>query len=163
LKQGSTHLKEDVIIDPDSRIAIIASRFNAEICEGLLQGATKALKGVNIQDNQVDIFRVPGAFEIPLVAKRCTQSKKYQGIVCLGAVIKGETPHFDFICQATASGIGQVSLESLIPISFGVLTTNNLKQAQARSGNDDSNKGREAVLSLLEMMEVMRKISNPKS
>lgn len=134
------------------RIAIICSRFNEKICEGLLSGALKALKESGIR--KIDVYRVPGAYEIPFVAKKLALSKKYGGIICLGAVIKGETPHFDYISQYVSLGIGQVSLDSGVPVSFGVITTLTVKQAKDRSADNKFNKGREAALSCLEMMEM---------
>lgn len=107
-----------------------------------------------MHQKKVDVYHVPGAYEIPFAAKKLALSKKYGGIVCLGAVIKGETPHFEYISQYVSLGIGQVSLETCLPISFGVITTLTLKQAKDRSGNNQLNKGREAALSLVEMMEL---------
>lgn len=134
----------------------MASCFNEEICNGLVSGASDSLKEAGVVD--IDIFRVPGAFEIPLAAKKCALSKKYKGIVALGAVIRGETPHFEYISQAVTDGIRQVNLEAGIPIGFGILTTNTLDEAKARSASDEYNKGREAALTVLEMIDLLQKI-----
>lgn len=140
------------------RIAIVASRFNENICEGLLRGACQALAETGIPKTHYDIFRVPGAYEIPLAAKKAAQTKRYQGILCLGAVIRGETPHFEYISEVVSLGIHQVSLETGIPLGFGVITTNNLDQATARSGPNEYNKGRESALTVLEMIDLLQKI-----
>lgn len=137
---------------------MVVSRFNEEVCEGLLRGATETLKEIGFSKEKVDIFRVPGAFEIPVVAKRCALLDKYQGIICLGAVIKGETPHFDYICQAVSSGIAHVSLDIGKPVAFGVITTNTVEQALARSKPNQYNKGREAALTVVEMMDLLQTI-----
>lgn len=141
------------------RIALVAARFNPKICESLIIGAQKALRQAGLTGSQIDLIRVPGAFEIPLAAKKCALSGKYQGVISLGAVIRGETPHFDYICQAASFGITQAGLETGVPIAFGVITANSLDQALARSRKDRYNKGREAALALLETIRSLEKIS----
>lgn len=140
------------------RLALIVSRFNEEICEGLLQGAVKCLKEVGLSEKNYELFRVPGAFEISLVALTAARSKKFNGIICLGAVIRGETPHFEYVCKAATEGINRVMLECGLPVAFGVLTTDNEDQAKTRSRDDEFNKGREAVLAVLEMIDLLKKM-----
>lgn len=139
-------------------MALIASRFNETICEGLLKGAVGLLHEAGYGKKEYDIFRVPGAFEIPLAALCCARTKKYQGMVCLGAVIRGETPHFDFISKAVTEGVTRVALETVLPLSFGVITANRLDQAVERSLDNEYNKGREAVFTVLEMVDLLKKI-----
>lgn len=139
-------------------LAIVVSRFNEEICENLLRGAVQVLEQAGLSKSQFDIFRVPGAFEIPLVAQKCAGQKKYAAVLCLGAVIRGDTPHFEYICQATSQAIQQVALKTGKPILFGVITTNTEAEAHARSGPDEFNKGREAALAALEMVEVLGRL-----
>lgn len=137
-------------------MAIIISRFNPKVTEGLLNGAkaTLAEKGVALADS--DCFPVPGAFEIPLLAKKLAETKRYDGIICLGCVIKGDTAHFEFISLGATLGIQQASLQTGIPISFGILTTYTDEQAHARSRDNPENKGREAALACIEMAEILR-------
>lgn len=134
------------------KIAIIKARFNQAITSSLEKGAIEALAESGIQKKNIEIVEVPGSFEIPLAAKRLALKKSYSGIVAIGAIIKGETAHFDYIAKATADGILKIMLEYNIPISFGVITTYNLAQAKKRSNNDEHNKGREAALALIEIL-----------
>ncbi len=140
------------------RFGIIVSRFNDFVTNELLSGALTALKEHGVDEGDLKVVRVPGAFEIPQAAKKLCFSNDFDAIVCLGAVIKGDTPHFDFISSEASRGVGQVGLESNIPVLFGVLTTNNLEQAVARSGDNSSNKGRETALAAIEMVNLFRKI-----
>jgi len=133
-------------------IAIVASTFNAMITESLVQGALDALNKYGIGATNTEIYKVPGAFEIPLTCKRIFSSKNIDGIVTLGAVIRGETPHFDFVAGECASGVQKVSLEFNKPISFGVLTTDNIDQALNRAGLKYGNKGFDAANSLLQQL-----------
>lgn len=135
------------------RIAVIASRYNSEIVDRLIAGAMEALK-----EADVTIFRVPGAFEIPLAAKRAELSKKYDGVIAIGCVIRGETPHFDLISQQVSNGIGQVALETGIPVTFGVLTVNSEEQAMARSEPNSENKGFEAAAAAVEMVNLFKQL-----
>lgn len=127
------------------RLGIVVSRFNSHITDKLLEGARKALIKYNIAETDTVTVWVPGAFELPIVAKKIASSGKYSAIVCLGAVIKGDTSHFDFVCTAAMEGILQVGLDSGIPVIFGVLTCDSDEQAKDRCKNDESNKGFEAV------------------
>src|SRR5438552_14790245 len=135
------------------RFAIVASEYNSVIVDRLIAGARRALK----DQEQVDLIRVPGSFEIPLAAKRVALSKKYDAIVALGCVLRGETPHFEYISNAATNGLEQVALETGIPIGFGVLTVDKVEQAMERSG-DSGNKGVEAAATALEMINVLRQI-----
>ncbi|MBT3367246.1 MAG: 6,7-dimethyl-8-ribityllumazine synthase [Nitrospina sp.] len=138
------------------RVGIVVSRFNDLVTSKLLSGALSALKENGANEENLEVVRVPGAFEIPQAAKKLCSSRELDAVVCLGAVIKGGTPHFDYICAETSRGVGQVGLEFNIPVLFGVLTTNDLEQAIARTGS--SNKGRETALAAIEMVNLFRKI-----
>lgn len=142
----------------DVRIAIVVSRWNQQITDNLLKGALASLERQGIADDCIDTYRVPGAFELPLAAQKLASQSQVDGIVTLGCVIRGDTPHFDYVCSETTRGIGQVSLESGIPIGFGLLTCDNLEQAVARSGDNRENKGEEATLTVLEMISLLRQI-----
>ena len=135
------------------KIAIAQARFNSDITDALARGAVKALKEAGVGDDDIKIFQAPGSFEIPLLCQKLAKTKKYNGIIAIGAVIKGETAHFDYIAEAAADGIMRVMLDCNMPIAFGVITTYNMKQAQARAGNNKSNKGYEAGMALVEMIE----------
>ena len=139
------------------RFAIIVSRFNSFITERLLEGALDALKRHGAEDGQIDIYKVPGAFEIPLVAKHIAKREDIDGIICLGAVIKGATPHFHYVASEVTKGIAQVSLESEKPISFGVITSENIEQAVERAGTKSGNKGFDAAVSIIEMISLLKR------
>lgn len=141
------------------RLAIVASRFNDEIVDGLIDGARRAVEQAGIQWDNVPIFRVPGAFEIPLVAKKAAQSGNYDAVIAIGCLIRGETPHFEYISNQTSLGIGQAALETGIPITFGVITVNSDEQAIARSGDNTENKGYEAAMAAVEMVNLLRRMS----
>lgn len=141
-----------------SRIAVIISRYNDEITGGLLNGALEILTENNISNKNIDVVSCPGAFEIPLTAKNLIRTKKYDAVICLGAVIKGQTAHFEYISYAVTQGILQLNLESNIPVTFGVLTCYNDEQAIKRSSADGKNKGREAALAALEMIQLLKEI-----
>ncbi len=140
------------------KFGIIVSRFNNSVTDKLLEGAIDALKSYGGEEENIDIVRVPGSFEIPLLAHKMAASKQYDALVCLGAVIRGDTPHFDYIAEAVTTGIGKAILEHRIPISFGVLTTNNVEQAMERAGTKTANKGFEAALTAIEMASLNREI-----
>jgi 6,7-dimethyl-8-ribityllumazine synthase len=141
------------------KIGVIVSRFNHFITEKLLDGALDALKSHGGNEEDLTIVRVPGAFEIPLVTERMAASGKYQALVCLGAVIRGDTPHFEYVSDAVTRGIGKTIWQYGIPVGFGILTTNNVEQAMERSGSKDANKGYEAALTAIEMVSVLRQVS----
>lgn len=140
------------------KIAIVVSRFNEEICTGLLHGAQKTLNELGVSSDGVKVFYVPGAFEIPLVAKKIAQSKNYDGVVALGCVIKGDTAHFEFVSLAATMGVLEAGLQTEVPVSFGVITVNNQEQAITRSRDDDYNKGREASLALLDVLQTLEQV-----
>ena len=140
------------------KIAIIASRFNDFMVNSLIGGAVDYLVRHGAAKDDLTIVRVPGAFEMPIVAKKLAESKKYDGIVAVGAVIRGATPHFDFVAAETTKGLAHVSLEYGIPVGFGLLTTDNMEQAIERSGSKAGNKGVEAASALLETLQVLKQL-----
>jgi len=147
---------EAVIPAPQAKVAIVVSRFNSFINDRLVEGALDTLKRQGqIADENITLVKVPGAVELPLAAKRLAKSKQFDGIVALGCVIRGGTAHFEYVSGECAKGLVQVSLESEIPVAFGVLTTENIEQAIERAGTKAGNKGVEAALSTLEMINVM--------
>jgi 6,7-dimethyl-8-ribityllumazine synthase len=146
---------------PDARglrIGIVVSRFNQFITEKLLEGALDGLKSHGGEDDSITVVRVPGAFEIALAAEKMAASGHYDALVCLGAVIRGDTPHFEYVSDAVTTGVSAAMRQYQIPIGFGVLTTNDSQQAMERSGIKDANKGYEAALTAVEMVNVMRQI-----
>ncbi len=144
---------------PQAKIAIVISRFNSFINEQLLAGAVDTLKRTGqVSDDNITVVRVPGAVELPLATKRVAASKKYDAIIALGTVIRGGTPHFDFVANECNKGLAQVSLEFDVPVAFGVLTTDSIDQAIERAGTKMGNKGSEAALGALEMVNVMAEL-----
>jgi 6,7-dimethyl-8-ribityllumazine synthase len=142
------------------RFAVVVSSFNQDITDGLLRGARAALSDAGVDSADVTVVRVPGAFEIPLTARRLAGSGRYDAIICLGCVIKGETMHFEYIASAVSQGIMAVSADTGVPVTFGVLTTLTEEQATARSGEGTDNKGREAALSAVEMVTLFEAIDD---
>ncbi|MBA5249108.1 MAG: 6,7-dimethyl-8-ribityllumazine synthase [Gammaproteobacteria bacterium] len=140
-----------------SKVAITVGYFYQEIGDKLLASAQETLVKYGINTDNVDVFYAPGAFEIPLLAKKLAKSGKYDGIVTLGAVINGETPHFDFVCNECARGIADVSYQYEVPTAFGVLTTSNMEQTIGRAGGYKGNKGEEATMAMIEMLYLMNK------
>ena len=140
------------------KFGIIVSRFNDFISERLLNGSLDALLRSGADEDDIDIVKVPGAFEIPLAAKKLAQSNKYNAIICLGAVVRGATPHFEYISAEVSKGIANVSLDCETPISFGVITTDNLEQAIERAGSKSGNKGWDAAISAIEMANLMKEL-----
>ena len=138
--------------------ALIVSRFNSEVTDKLLEGALAALRATGTDPAKISVVRVPGAFEIPLTAKRLASSGKYDGVVCLGAIIKGETPHWDYLSRAVSHAIAQGALETGVPYSFGVLTTETKEAAVARAGDRGDNKGYEAAMAVVEMAHLYRQL-----
>lgn len=149
---------EGNLLAQDLRFAIVVSRFNDFICDRLLGGALDALKRSGANESDIDVFKVPGAFEIPLVAKKLCGSGKYDAVICLGAVIRGATPHFDYVANEVSKGIATVSLEFGIPVAFGVLTTDTLEQAIERAGSKAGNKGWDAAVTAIEMVNLIRHV-----
>lgn len=138
------------------RFAIVVSRFNEFITDRLLDGAMNALRRNGGDIDQVDTYRVPGAWEMPVVAAELARQKRHDAVICLGAVIRGDTPHFDYVAGNAASGLANVALETGVPIAFGVLTTNTLEQAIDRAGAKSGNKGFDAAMTAIEMANLMR-------
>ena len=149
---------EGDLIATDLKISFVVSRFNEFVCERLLEGALDSLERHGGNKDEVTVLRVPGAFELPLAAKKLAASGKFDAIVCLGAVIRGETSHYDYICANASSGIASVSLETGVPVSFGLLTTETLEQAIERSGSKSGNQGRYATECAVEMARLIRQI-----
>jgi 6,7-dimethyl-8-ribityllumazine synthase len=149
---------EGKLIAEGQKIAIVAGRFNEIITNKLLGGAVDAFKRHGGEEENIDLAWVPGAFEIPLVAKKLAESKKYDAVICLGAVIRGATPHFDMVANETTKGIAAAGLQTGVPIIFGVLTTDNIEQAVERAGSKAGNKGFEAVTTAIEMVNLMKQI-----
>jgi len=144
------------------KFGIVVSRFNDFICERLLSGALDVLLRNGAEEKDVEILKVPGAFEIPQVARKMALSKKYDAIICLGAVIRGATPHFDYIAAEVSKGVAMVGLEGEVPVAFGVLTTDNLEQAIERAGSKAGNKGWDAALSAIEMANLYQEMKAKK-
>ena len=150
--------KPDKLITNGSalEIAVVVARWNSEITDGLLRGAMQCFEEIFSSIEHIKVFKVPGAFEIPLACKTAAQTGKFKAILGLGCVIRGDTPHFDYVCAETTRGIGEVSLNQDIPVAFGLLTTDNLQQAMDRAGDNHENKGEEAALTVLEMLELFK-------
>jgi 6,7-dimethyl-8-ribityllumazine synthase len=142
------------------RFAIVAARFNDFIVEQLIRGAVDALKRHGAADKQIEIVRAPGAFDMPLVARKLAQSRRYDAIVALGAVIKGATAHFDYVAGECASGLARVAQETGVPIAFGVLTTDTIEQALERAGTKAGNKGADAAVTAIELANLLRRIES---
>jgi|TARA_B110000263_G_scaffold226213_1_gene217677 6,7-dimethyl-8-ribityllumazine synthase len=142
----------------NKKIALVAGRFNSFVVEHLISGAKEALLKHGADETDIDLLYVPGAFEIPLALKKTANSGKYDGIIALGAVIRGGTPHFEFVAGECVKGISQVALDSEIPIAFGVLTVDTVEQAIERSGSNSENKGAEAAESTIRMINLLEKL-----
>lgn len=153
-------LIEGNIVAKDIKIGIVAARFNEFITSKLLGGALDCLKRHEVDGEDIDVAWVPGAFEIPLIAQSMAKSGKYDAVICLGAVIRGATSHYDYVCAEVSKGIAQVSLQTGVPVMFGVLTTDNIEQAVERAGSKAGNKGFDCAAGALEMINLMREIEN---
>lgn len=149
---------EGKLLAEGQRIAIVAGRFNEIITNKLLGGAVDAFKRHGGNENDIDVAWVPGAFEMPIVAKKMAESGKYDAVVCLGAVIRGATAHFDMVANETSKGIAAVGLQTGVPVIFGVLTTDNIEQAVERAGSKAGNKGFEAVTTAIEMTNLVKQL-----
>ena len=157
---GKTELDPKKLEARGLRIAVVAARYNPKVADGLLKGALIALNEMGLSENEIEIYRVPGAFELPLLAQQIAKTGKVDAVVCLGVVIRGDTSHFDYVCEGVTQGLMQAALASQIPMAFGVLTTDNEAQALARSGEDLHNKGREAALTAVEMALLKKRVSH---
>ena len=149
---------EGKIIASDYRFGIVVSRFNEFISGKLLSGALDSLKRHDALDENIEVAWVPGAMEIPIIAKKMAQSKKYDAVICLGAVIRGATPHFDYVAGEVAKGVAKVALDTEVPVIFGVITTDTLEQAIERAGSKSGNKGWEAAVGAIEMADLNNKL-----
>jgi 6,7-dimethyl-8-ribityllumazine synthase len=149
---------EGDLAPPAGRFALVAARFNGLIGDALVTGAVDGLRRHGVPDDRIDLVRVPGSFEIPLVAQKLGESGRYAAVVCLGAVIKGDTDHYDHVAGATTSGIAQASLTSGVPVIFGVLTCDTLEQALNRAGGKAGNKGFEAAVTAVEMVNLLKRL-----
>lgn len=147
-----------VVADENMKVAIVASRFNEIIVNKLLGGAVDGLVRHGVEEKNVTAAWVPGAFEIPLTAQKLAESGKYDAVICVGAVIRGQTSHYDYVCNEVSKGIAQVSLNSKIPVLFGIVTTENIEQAIARAGSKAGNKGYDCALSAIEMVNLLHQI-----
>ena len=149
---------EGKLVAKGMRVGIVAARFNEFITSKLLSGAMDGLVRHDVQEEDIHVAWVPGAFEIPLIASKMAKSGKYDAVICLGAVIRGSTSHYDYVCNEVSKGIAAVGLDSGIPVLFGVLTTENIEQAIERAGTKAGNKGYDCALSAIEMVNLIREI-----
>lgn len=149
---------EGKLVSQDIKVGIVVARFNEFITSKLLGGAIDGLKRENVKEEDISVAWVPGAFEIPLVAAKMAESKKYDAVICLGAVIRGATSHYDYVCAEVSKGVAQVSLNFGIPVMFGVLTTDTIEQAVERAGTKAGNKGFECAQGAIEMVNLLREI-----
>lgn len=151
---------EGNLVAQNIKVALVASRFNEFIVSKLISGAVDGLKRHNVADDDITLAWVPGAFEIPLIASKLAKSGKYDAVICLGAVIRGATSHYDYVCNEVSKGVAHVSLETGIPVLFGVLTTDTIEQAIERAGTKAGNKGYDCALSAIEMINLSKEIYN---
>ena len=149
---------EGELLARDLRFAFVAARFNDFVVEPLIRGALDALKRHGASEKQIEIVRVPGAFDMPIVVRKLALSRRYDALIALGAVVRGQTPHFDYVAGECASGLARIALESGIPIAFGVLTTDTMEQAVDRAGGKAGNKGADAALAAIEMANLLRRL-----
>ncbi|MBD8497675.1 6,7-dimethyl-8-ribityllumazine synthase [Paenibacillus arenosi] len=152
------HIFEGHLVSEGLKYAVVAGRFNEFIVSKLVSGALDALKRHGVQDEEIDIAWVPGAFEIPLITQKLAESGKYDAIITLGAVIRGSTPHFDYVCSEVAKGVAQIGLKTGVPTIFGVLTTDSIEQAIERAGTKAGNKGWEAAATAIEMANLTKQL-----
>lgn len=153
---------EGSLVLDGTKIGIVVSRFNSFVVESMLEGALDTLRRHGAEDKHIEVLRVPGAFEIPLAAQRMAASKRYDAIIAIGAVIRGGTPHFDYVAGECVKGLAQVSLGHDVPVAFGVLTVDTIEQAIERAGTKAGNKGAEAALSVIEMVNVLARFGGEK-
>lgn len=149
---------EGKLVSKKIRVGMVAARFNEFIVSKLIEGAVDGLRRHGVEDDCIDLAWVPGAFEIPLIASQMAKSGKYDAVICLGAVIRGSTSHYDYVCSEVSKGIAQVSLKSDIPVMFGVLTTDTIEQAIERAGTKAGNKGFDCAAGAIEMVNLMQEI-----
>ena len=149
---------EGTFAPPPGRFALVAARFNSLVVEPLVAGALDGLKRHGVADDTIDLVRVPGSYEIPLVAQRLAASKQYSAVICLGAVIRGDTDHYDYVAGEAASGVARAALATGVPVIFGILTCDTLEQALNRAGAKAGNKGFDAALTAIEMVNLLRQL-----
>lgn len=152
------NILEGKLVAENVKIGIVAARFNEFITSKLISGAVDGLKRHNVAEEDISLAWVPGAFEIPLIAGKMARSGKYDAVICLGAVIRGSTSHYDYVCSEVSKGIAHVSLESHVPVMFGVLTTENIEQAIERAGTKAGNKGYDCALAAIEMINLGKEL-----
>lgn len=152
---------EGKLVSGEIKVGIVAARFNEFITSKLLSGAVDGLVRHDVKEDDIEVAWVPGAFEIPLIASKMANSGKYDAVICLGAVIRGSTSHYDYVCNEVSKGIASVSLSSGVPVMFGVLTTENIEQAIERAGTKAGNKGYDCALGAIEMVNLIRQIDAP--
>lgn len=154
------NIYEGKLVAKEIKVGIVAARFNEFIVSKLLGGAVDCLKRHDVKEADIDVAWVPGAFEIPLIASKMAKMGKYDAVICLGAVIRGSTSHYDYVCSEVSKGVAHVSLQSEIPVIFGVITTENIEQAIERAGTKAGNKGYDSALAAIEMVNLMNEISH---
>lgn len=152
------NIKQGNLIGQKQKVAIVVARFNEFITSKLLSGTIDGLVRHGVEDENIDVVWVPGAFEIPLIAKNLASNDNYDGVICLGTVIRGATPHFDYVCSEVSKGIAQIAMEKMKPVIFGVITSDTIEQAIERAGTKAGNKGYDAALSFIEMANLMNEI-----
>ena len=154
---------EGTFAPPPGRFVLVAARFNATIVEGLVAGALDGLKRHGVADDAVDVVHVPGSFEIPLVAQRLAGSGRYAAVICLGAVIRGDTDHYDYVAGESAGGVARAALTTGVPVIFGILTCDTLEQAINRAGGKGGNKGFDAAMTAIEMVNLLQRLPGGRS
>ncbi len=154
----SHKIKEGNLNAEGIKFSIVLSRFNSFISNRLLEGALDTLIRHNAQENNIEVFKVPGSFEIPVLASKLAKSKKYDTVICLGAIVRGETPHFEYVAAETTKGIGEINLQTEIPVIYGVITADTMDQAVDRAGGKDGNKGAEAAMVAIEMVNLFKSV-----
>ena len=154
---------EGKLVSKRIKVGVVCARFNEFITSKLLSGAMDALLRHDVREEDIHVAWVPGAFEIPLIASKMAKSGKYDAVICLGSVIRGATSHYDYVCSEAAKGIAMVSLETGVPVMFGVLTTENIEQAIERSGSKAGNKGYDCALGAIEMVNLIRELEGPQA
>jgi 6,7-dimethyl-8-ribityllumazine synthase len=159
-KEKIMKVYEGKLVSKEIRVGIVVARFNEFITTKLLGGAVDGLKRHGVSDDSIDVAWVPGAFEIPLIASKMAKSGKYDAVICLGAVIRGSTSHYDYVCNEVSKGVATVSMNSDIPVMFGVITTENIEQAIERAGTKSGNKGYDCALSAIEMVNLIRELDD---
>lgn len=160
-RQSPSSLEGSLLAAPDARFSICAARFNQEIVERLLSGARQGLARFGVDEERITVVHVPGAWELPFASQELARTGKFDAVIALGAVIRGETPHFDYVAGEAARGLARVALDTGVPVIFGVLTTDTLEHAEARAGGKDGNKGFDAALAAVEMANLARSLREP--